>query len=357
MISRVARMISWMIALRFFAILLGLTLFILTLETVSYSKEILALENSNTIIFKYFAARAPATLATFLPMSLLLALLLTITELSYRNEITAIWALGISPLQVVGMFLPLALLTGLLHFALLDKAMPTAAPTLRSWGIADYGEKKLKIGERDPIWLRSGNDIVRAAAASADSKRLEDVVIFRRDEQGLLTEQIFAASASLHDDGWRLQNVVSYGTDGRVPLRQMGLIYSGEARPAEAGYRSGDPEEMSMGELSYFISNNGFGIRPAYVYETWWHKRLTALAISLVMVALCVPLATRFRRGGGLGYLFAAGIGLGFAFFVLDGISLSMGEMGFVWPWFAAWFPVLLFASVAVYMLSKTEYV
>jgi lipopolysaccharide export system permease protein len=357
MTSRIAWMIGKMITVRFLAIMCGLTLFILTLEVVTYANEILALENSITIIPKYLAARAPATLATFLPMSLLLALLLTITELSYRNEITAIWALGISPLRLVMMIMPLSVLIGVLHFGLLDRAMPTAAPVLRSWGIADYGEKKLKIGERDPIWLRSGNDIMRAAAASADSRRLEDVVIFKRNEGGLLVEQIFAVSASLQVDGWHLQNAVSYPADGTPPVRHMGLIYAANARPAEAGYRSGDPEEMSMAELSYFISNDGFGIRPAYVYQAWWHKRLTPFAIAIVMVALCVPLATRFRRGGGLGFLFAVGTGLGFAFFVLDGISMSMGELGFVWPWLAAWFPVLLFACIAVYMLSKTEYV
>jgi lipopolysaccharide export system permease protein len=75
------------------------------------------------------------------------------------------------------------------------------------------------------------------------------------------------------------------------------------------------------------------------------------------MVALCVPLAARFRRGGGLGILFALGVGLGFAFFVLDGISLSVGELGFVSPWLGAWMPVLVFAAIAAYLTLQTEQV
>ena len=71
-------------------------------------------------------------------------------------------------------------------------------------------------------------------------------------------------------------------------------------RAAQAGSRSGDPEEMNLSDLSYFIDNDGFGIRPAYVYQTWWHKRISLVFVSLVMIALVVPLATRFRRGGGL---------------------------------------------------------
>jgi hypothetical protein len=57
---------------------------------------------------------------------------------------------------------------------------------------------------------------------------------------------------------------------------------------------------MSLNELSYFIENQGFGIRPVWVYETWANKRLSLFLSGLLMVGLSVPLATRFRRGGGL---------------------------------------------------------
>ena len=76
---------------------------------------------------------------------------------------------------------------------------------------------------------------------------------------------------------------------------------------------------------------------------------------ALVMIAICVPLAVRFRRGGGIGVLFAAGVGLGFIFFVVDGISLTMGELGFVAPWMAAWAPLLGFAAIAVALTMRTE--
>jgi lipopolysaccharide export system permease protein len=354
--SRLARMLMRMIIMRFLPILLGLTLFVLTLEVVAYAKEILALSDSGlTMIGKYMLARAPATLATFLPISLLLSLLLSVTELSYRNEITAFWSIGLSPLGVIGMLAPLALIIGLVHFGIVDRLVPAAAPILRTWGIADYGEKKLKIGENDPIWLRSGNDIMRASTSNRDATRLSDVVIFRRDASGILLEQIYAEAASLGPDGWVLQNAVAYGRDTAPPTRSTTLAYKGTMRAAEAGSRSGDPEEMTLGDLSYFIANDGFGIRPAYVYQTWWHKRISLVFVSLVMVALIVPLATRFRRGGGLGLLFALGVGMGFAFFILDGIALSIGELGVVFPWLAAWLPVLVFSLIAMYLLSKSE--
>lgn len=354
----VALMISKMVLTRFLAILFGLSLFVLTLEVAAYSKDVLAIDADGGTLssaLTYIVHRLPLTLATFLPMSLLMALLLTLTELSYRNELVAIWASGVSPGRLIFLLVPLAILIGLAHFALLDRAVPAAAPSLREWGIGDYGKERLKIGERDPIWLRSGNDIMRAASASRDSRRLEDVVIFKRDADGLLLEQIFAERAVQTNGVWDLTNATTYFRGNRPPEKAAVAQYSGQMRPAAAGSRSGDPEEMTLSDLSYFISNDGFGIRPAYVYQTWLHKRLTPILISIVMVGLCVPLAARFRRGGGLGLLFAVGIGLGFAFFVLDGIALSVGELGFVTPWLAAWSPVLAFAALAAYLTLQTE--
>jgi lipopolysaccharide export system permease protein len=352
-------MLTRMLLIRFLFILFGISIFVITLDVVTYSKEILALRGGDlTAIFPYFLLRAPATLSTFLPISVLLALLLVLMELSYRNEMPAIWSAGISPLRLVLMLLPFALLAGGLNFLLNDRAVPDAAPTLREWGVGDYGEKKLKVGgERDPIWMRAGRDVLRAGSANAQATELEDVIIFRRDEAGLLREQIMAKHAVLNQDRWHLSNVLVYYRDNLPPNRLDQMIYSGSFRPAAAGARSGDPEEMSMGDLGYFIENSGFGIRPTWVYQTWWHKRLTLFVTALAMVALCIPLAVRFRRGGGIGVMFAVGIGLGFLFFIVDGISLTMGELGFVTPWFAAWAPVLGLAAIAGVVSFRTEHV
>ncbi len=349
-------MLTRMILTRFLGILFGISIFVLTLEIVSYSKEILALDKGHvSIIFRYLFMRSPATLATFLPMSMLLALLLTLTELSYRNEIPAIWAAGGSPVRLVVMLLPVAFITGGMNFLLSDQAVPAAAPQLKEWGVADYGEKKLKLGEHDPIWMRSGPDILRATSANADSTILQDVIIFRRDPNGILREQIVARQAELNEDRWNLKDVIVYYRENLAPNRLDSLVYSGAMKPAATGARSGDPEEMTFSDLNYFIANSGFGIRPVWVYETWWQKRLSLFFATLVMIALCIPLATRFRRGGGIGMLFGVGVGLGFLFFMTDGIALTMGELGFVQPWMAAWLPVLSFGAIALALGFRLE--
>jgi lipopolysaccharide export system permease protein len=354
------KIITWMlirmIALRFVAIAIGISIFALSLELLTHAKELQALSpGDSTILAHYFLLRLPAVVANYMSISMLLAMLLALTELSYRNEIVALWAAGLSPARMIVLLLPLAFIAGGAQFLLRDQVIPTTVPQLRSWGIGDYGREKLKVGERDPIWMRSGADILRAASANADSTELKDVIIFRRDETGLLREQIYADTAVLSGDRWTLKPVLIYYRDNLAPSRLDTLIYSGAMKPAQAGARSGEPEEMSLTDLGYFIQNRGFGIRPVWVYQTWQQKRISLFFSSLLMIALCIPLATRFRRGGGLGVLFAIGVGLGFVYFVVDGISLTMGELGFVTPWLAAWMPLAAFGLLATVLTLRAE--
>ena len=170
------KIVTWMliriIATRYIGILLGISLFVLSLELIANIKDIQALRpGSSSIMFEYLFLRAPAVLANFMPISMLLAMLLALTELSYRNEMVALWSSGLSPARLIVLLLPLAFLAGGLQFVLSDSAIPATTPQLRDWGIGDYGREKLKVGEKDPIWMRAGPDILRAGSANAEIHR------------------------------------------------------------------------------------------------------------------------------------------------------------------------------------------
>ena len=252
------------------------------------------------------------------------------------------------------MLLPVAIIVGGLNFLIVDQAVPAAAPALHWWGIGDYAAKKTYIAANDPIWIRSGDDIIRAKQVSADQTTLTDIIIFKRQENGLLDQQIFAKSATKNGQQWQLQDVNIYSRDGDTPRHVDNLVYHGTIRLLSGG-DTDDPEELSLRQLNAFIANNGYGLRPVYVYQTWWHKRLGPIFVAFIMVALCMPLATRFRRGGGLGGLFGLGVGLGFMYFVSDAIATSIGELGLVSPWLAAWTPIILFGTVAAALVARTE--
>lgn len=357
-VKTIGWLISRMILLRFVMILTGISVFVVSLTLVTYSEEILKIgaeTNNNSAILDYALLLMPVTASTFMAISVLLAILLALVELSYRSELTAIWATGLSPLRVMIMLLPMSLVMGGVTFLIADQGVPRVTPQLINWGIGEYGRKKAGSGDGKVIWLRSGNDIVRASRANANATELEDITIFRRDTDGRLTEQIDARTAVLTGERWQLDNVIIYHAENVQPNRIQRMVYSGNMRPAREGKRSGEPAEMSTVDLGYFISNEGFGIKPVHVFETWWHRRISLLLTPFLMIVLCIPLAVKFKRGGAAGRLFMIGLALGFTFSIFEGIALTMGEVGFVPPWFGAWAPFLVYSALAAAMTFKAE--
>jgi lipopolysaccharide export system permease protein len=341
-------LLSKLFIMRFILILFGVTTFVLSLDIVTYADDILAVNNGELSGIWYYALlRAPGIAAQFIMISILIALLLMLTEISRNSELVAIWGAGVSQVRLLAALMPVAIALGLFNFALVDRAVPLAAPTLHSWAIGDYSNKKLSIGNEDPIWMRSGKDIIRAVSTNVSTTKLSQVTVFRRDESGILQEQIMADTAELRGQRWLLTNVTIYSRENLPPTHLKQLIYTGLMRPAATGTRKGDPEEMTVGDLLYFVNNSGFGLRPSHVYSTWVHKRFASLATGILMLFIAIPLAHRYKRGGGLGMLFSAGIGMGFGYFIFDGITLTMGELGILPPWAAGWMPPLIFTGIA----------
>ena len=330
-------------------------MFVLTLEIVGLLGDIKKIDPSLLMsVGQYALARSPGIAMTFLPFCLLLALLLAITELSYRNEMTAIWSAGISPSKLVVMLLPVAVVVGAIQFLISDQAVPAAAPYLHDWGIGDYAAKKTHLDPGDPIWVRSGADVIRANSVNKELTEMNNLIIFRRQADGLLMQQLYVEQANLAGDHWELKNINVFDRGGRVPYHLNTMNYAGAMRLLSGG-PTDDPQEMSLTQINDYIAHDGYGQRPNYVYQTWWHKRISPFIVALIMIALCVPLATRFRRGGGLGPLLGVGIGMGFLFFVSDGVAASIGEIGLVAPWLAAWTPIIVFGAIAAGLVARTE--
>ncbi len=113
--------------------------------------------------------------------------------------------------------------------------------------------------------------------------------------------------------------------------------------------------ELGSGQLAHLIAHEGYGQRPTHLFRTWLHARIASAFVPGLMIFLVVALAQRFRRFGAFGPLLLFSVGVGFAFFVLDGICLTMGEVGFLPSWFAAWSPKLALASLIGSIIAYVE--
>jgi lipopolysaccharide export system permease protein len=271
------------------------------------------------------------------PLTALVAGILTVGDLLRHRELVIMWNGGVSPFGLIVRLLPIGLLLVTLKFAVDDWVVPRVSGELRDWAVGDYKRSSLAGGDSAAIWLRSGPDLVRIDKVAAARRRVAEITIFRRDDQGLLIERLDAATARPVAQGWVLRDVTRRAV-GSGKIEQLpSLAWRGKIDLDEIALLAREPRELSLAQLDTVIGNQAFGIRSTAAYSTWLHVRLASAVVPFLLVVLAFALAGRFSRTGTLAPIFIRGIGIGFSFHVAEGVVVALGEVGLVDPRLAAW--------------------
>jgi len=362
--------------------LFGFVAFLLLLDLMNRGDEVVQRHGKSALaLAKYAALRLPDLAGFILPFAVLIAALLMLAKLARNNEIMALKASGLSFYRLLLSLVPAALLVGLLHFLLSDQVVPRTARILEQWDAAAQpaapagksaadtsaptglsGGVTLTAPSPGPSqsieWIRDGDSFVRIEAVLADGKELQGVTIFERKARAVLSERVLAERAVFDGTGWRLINVrklsLADGQD-RKPERVAEMPWQTSLTPDHLADLTTDPATLSMAEVWRFVSHPEVGSRPDDFYRTWMLRKIALPLVTIMMVLLAAPVAQGLQRHGGLSAGLAVGVGLGFLYFVADGLLLTLGEMGTIPPMVAAWSPTALFAALGVSALLKIE--
>jgi lipopolysaccharide export system permease protein len=337
-------------------VLVSLVALSLTFELMERADNVLSVSGGDArTVLVYTLLRLPDFVARQLPMSVLVGALITFGLLRRYDELIAMWSSGVSAAGMMKALLPIGILIGLFQFGLDDFAVPHAQAHLRSRGLGEIGRKADVEVKASATWLRSDHDVLRIPKDIAMRGELRDISIFRRDASGVLIERLDAANARPLEDGWLLLQVTRETVD--PPRREAvpELVWEGHIDIDELPLLSSDRRDLSLRQFEFLIANEGFGQRPADLYRTWLYNRIAGAAAPILCLSLVVALAQRFHRTGDFGYLMFTGLLFGFAFFVLDGATLAMGEAGLLPPWFAASCAEIVLLSVVAALTLRVE--
>jgi lipopolysaccharide export system permease protein len=360
----------------------GFVAFLLLLELMNRGDDVVQRHGKSALaLAKYAALRLPDLASFILPFAVLIASLLMLAKLARNNEIMALKAGGLSFYHLLLNLVPVALLVGLLHFLISDQVVPRTARILQEWDAAAVAAESAKGGTADtgastspsdnlPLaapspgasrqgeWIRDGDSYVRIETVLADGKELRGVTIFERQGHTVLSERLLAKRALFDAAGWRLFDVQKLSlADGqdRKPERIAEMAWQTSLTPDHLADLTIDPATLSVAEVWRFVSHPEVGSRPADFYETWLLRKIALPLVTLMMVLLAAPVAQGLQRHGGLGAGLAVGVGLGFLYFVADGLLMTLGEMGTISPMIAAWSPTAIFAAIGISALLKIE--
>jgi lipopolysaccharide export system permease protein len=313
------------------------------------------------ILLVYFLTKIPWLIFFIMPISILLSTLLTLGAFSRHSEIIALLANGISIYRIS---LPLLIL-GLLASLFLFIANETFIPWSNQ--IADTCRRIIKNRPQDAqmtksgIWFRSPkeNRIYNIKLLDPHRNELHGVTIYTLDSNFNIKERIDVRVAKYLGKEWILYNGSQRTFQGGVLGGNQTIFAERRGFPIQPSFEEfqrirKDPEEMTYRELKNYITELQSTGYDASRYIVDLRGKISFPFVSLVMVIIGIPFALKSPRSGT-----TVGIGLsifiGFSYWIILNLGLSLGHAQIFPPLLAAWVSHILFVAAGGYLILSTQ--
>lgn len=307
------------------ALLVMLTALMQVLELLDVTTDVLDRGLGIAGLLHYVALRTPSEVVLALPLSALLGAMSALYALARSHEITAIRAAGVSLKRLLLYLLPVPVLLALSQFALSEYVVPQAETRLKAWWDATAAADEAPVRR----WVHTNSGPVSFGGMSPDARRLDDLRIYLRRADGLLSARVAARAARWEDGRWRLEEVeeLRVAASEHARASESRRDWDTNLRPDDVLRLDVAQPHLSSMMLVDVIAGERVGAQPLSFYETVLYRSFTAPFAAFIMLLLAVPPARALSRGGGGGALLMA-LGLGLGFLVCDGIMAALGTSG-----------------------------
>ncbi|MBE9603280.1 LPS export ABC transporter permease LptG [Acetobacteraceae bacterium H6797] len=318
------------------------------------------------IVVMIAGLRLPFVALQILPFSILLGGIVAFWRLTRSSELIVARAAGISAWGfLAGPLMVAAILGAIGTTALspLSSAMLARAERMDGQYLRSNAGVTAIAGGR--LWLRQADrefdpqGVAIFSGRPAPNRRgtifsLTDVSIWRISGNDRAIQRIEAPSATLGHGRWELKDAVTFNADRRVsPAEDISFPTDLTSERIETSFAS--PDTISFWALPDFIAlleASGFSaVRHRLEYQSLLSLPVLAVAMGL----LAAGCSMRASRRGGVGKMIAAGVGAGFALFVLDKVSAEFGQAGTLPVTLAAWVPSIAGLLLALALLLHLE--
>lgn len=307
----------------------------------------------------------PFFLEFVIPMSIMMAVLLTFLKLSGDNEIMALKAGGLNIYRL----LPPVLLFALIGWALTSFMAIYGLP----WGRLSLKAVSFQVASSNldiALKERTFNDsfdgvMLYVSKIDLKNKTLVDVFIEDQRTQNLVSAvvaskgrlysnpealmyrlRLYNGSINQVDLKNRSAHSINFDTyDINLDLKRM------IAAPAKAGRK--DEEEMSLAELRHYLKTTVRKDDQYYLTLMEFHKKFSIPFSCFVLGLLGVPLGIQTRStkrsyGVGLGLFFFLG------YYILLSAGWVFGEAGIYPPLIGMWLPNAVMGGIGIFLLFRT---
>jgi LPS export ABC transporter permease LptF/LPS export ABC transporter permease LptG len=342
-----------MVVAAFLMLLLVFTLFELL-------GDILRNQISPLVVGEYLLNVSPYFVYNITPLSILLAVLITLGVMQRSNEITAIKTTGISIYRIVTpLLVASAILATGLFFA--DQFyLPHANKRQDALRNLIKGKPAQTYLNPDRKWIfGQHSDIYYYELFDSDRDQFGRLAVFQFDPATFqLTKRIYADRAHWEDSLRRWVCTQGWERDLRGPAIENYRVFDVATFPVVSeppGYFKKEVKqssEMNYQELRRYIRDlqqSGFDVVHLRVQL---EKKFAFPIITLVMAVLAVPFSLSSGRRGAITGV-AVAVGIAVVYWTVAGLFEAMGNISQLPPVLAAWSPDLIFALVGGYLILK----
>jgi len=315
-------------------------------------------------LVRYYLLMIPASLIYSMPVSLILAVLWSMSLLTRHNELTAMRACGISLVRLMTPLFVVGVIASLTVLVLNETIGSEAAYQTRQFVRAQSREDKDSVYIAGPLPYQNSDAHRSWLIRRFDTRtfEMEDVRVTQQSPAGRDIWRATAARGIWAGGGWWLQDLwLQYfdetgnpvGAPRTFPVRHM---IEFDERPQDFLQEVKEPEFLGAAELVRFIRSHP-ELSPAAVRRLTvdLHSRLALPWGCLVAVLFGVPFGTTTGRKGAV-----KGVMLCLALFFSSWAAVSLGmwasKKGLLRPaWLGGWGPTLVYLAAGATLALRNR--
>lgn len=305
-------------------------------------------------ILRVMVLYIPKTLSFSLPLSILFAVSYTLSDLYAKNELTAIFASGISLFHFT---LPLLLLSLALSFGLFVFEDRVVVPTYaKKTELQDSLLNKTQSLNNDRIVIitKQGQIVYKADHYNDSQQQLLGLFVIFRDENMELQKILRCNNAVWKETYWECSNAIEYVVEGDFmnssPASQETMHLLTEP-PETFRNNTIDVETVSVAEAKSYIDRLRRAGLPVAEATSQYYKKFSFPFIVFIVVFLSIGLSGKTRKNVLLISLVLC-IMAAVLFYVSQMVTMLLAQFGYISPFVGAWFPVILFIILSIVLLK-----
>lgn len=310
-------------------------------------------------ILRFFLYKTPEIITQVIPLSVLMATMLTLGILARNSELTALRSCGVSLPRVTRPILVIAFALSLLAMASNEMVIPFTYGKMKYIEEVEIKKKSASAFFRqDNIWFRDETSILQAKLFDPTSQALQGITIWSIGGDLVPVGRVDAKIARFNNGRWTLREGTAHnftaGAHRTEKFRELPINLGLNLEDLKVVDKYAD--NMGFLQLRRYCEKLQKGGFEAGRYRALMHAKLSSPFASFVMAFLGIPFVLRGGRSSGIAVGIGLSLAIGFAYFVANAMLVSLGQVGTLPPLIAAWSANCIFAMIGSWLSLTMEH-